>query len=177
MENKRWSFSKKIHGNILYSLNVLKRRSLQKQRTGIWSFFYHQERWDFFLPDICNFFYGRKIKNDLPQKIYGNMMFSVCSVKLIFLFPTNIKWPFCQKRKDDLFPKNTPKTDISSITEKGDIRSRKEDFSSLEWHSRKISDDSLYIYGDRFRCFNIYFFPMKKNPENLIYRIEIWLYL
>ena len=121
MENKRWSFSKKkkkIHGNILYSSNVLKKRSLQKQRTGIWSFFYHQERWDFFLPEICNFFYGRKIKDDLPQKIYGNMMFSVCSVKLVFLFPTNMKWPFCQKRKDDLFPKNTPKIDISSITEK-----------------------------------------------------------
>ena len=39
-------------------------------------------------------------------------------VKVVFLFPTNMKFPFCQKSKDGLFLKNTPKDDISSITEK-----------------------------------------------------------
>ena len=39
-------------------------------------------------------------------------------VKVVFLFPTNMKLPFCQKSKDDLFSKNTPKDDISGITEK-----------------------------------------------------------
>ena len=39
-------------------------------------------------------------------------------VKVVFLFPTNMKLPFCQKSKDDFFPKNAPKDDISSITEK-----------------------------------------------------------
>ena len=45
-------------------------------------------------------------------------------VKVVFLFPTNMKLPFCQKSKDDLFPKNTRKDDIS---EKDDILPRKDD--------------------------------------------------
>ena len=48
-------------------------------------------------------------------------------VKVVFLFPTNMKLPFCQKSKDDLFPKNAPKDDISGITEKYDIYPRKDD--------------------------------------------------
>ena len=48
-------------------------------------------------------------------------------VKVVFLSPTNMKLPFCQKSKDDLFPKNTRKDDISGITEKDDIHPRKED--------------------------------------------------
>ena len=57
--------SQKIHGNMIYFSNVLKRWSLQKDRTGIWSFFYHQERWHFFFPKVWYFFYGRKMKDDL----------------------------------------------------------------------------------------------------------------
>ena len=72
------------------------------------------------------------MKDDLSQRIHGNMMFSVCSVKMVFFFPTNMKLPFCQKSKDDLFPKNTPKDDISSITEKDDIHSRKDDIGILD---------------------------------------------
>ena len=41
------------------------------------------------------FFDGWTIKDDLSQKIYGNMLFSVCSVKIVFLFHTNMKLPFC----------------------------------------------------------------------------------
>ena len=52
-------------------------------------------------------------------------------VKVVFLFPANMKLPFCQKSKDDLFPKNTPKDDISGITEKDDIHPRKDDFDIL----------------------------------------------
>ena len=37
-------------------------------------------------------------------------------VKVVFLFPANMKLPFCQKSKDDLFPKNKPKDDISGMT-------------------------------------------------------------
>ena len=85
---KMWSYSlggkwkmiflKKIHGNMIYSSNVLKRWSFQKNCTGIWSFLYHEERWHFFFPKIWYFFYGRKMKDDISQKIHGNMMFSVC---------------------------------------------------------------------------------------------------
>ena len=86
----------------------------------------------FLFPENMIFFYGRKMKDDLSQKIHGNMMFSVCSVKLIFLFPTNKKLPFCQKAKDDLFPKNAPKDDISGITGKDDIHPRKDNIGILD---------------------------------------------
>ena len=45
--------------------------------TGIWFFLYHEEKWHFFFPKPY-FFYRRKMKDDLSQKINGNMMFSVC---------------------------------------------------------------------------------------------------
>ena len=67
------------------------------------------------------------MEDNLSQKIHENMMFSVCSIKMIFLFPTNVKLPLCQKSKDDLFPKNIPKDDIPNITEKDDIYPRKDD--------------------------------------------------
>ena len=53
-------------------------------------------------------------------------------VRVVFLFPTNMKLPFCQKSKDDLSPKNAPKDDSSGITEKDDIHSRKYDIGILQ---------------------------------------------
>ena len=55
------------------------------------------------------------MKDDLFQKIHGNMMFSVYFEKMAFLFPTNMKLPLRQKSKDDFLPKNTLKDDISSF--------------------------------------------------------------
>ena len=72
-------------------------------------------------------------------------------VKVVFPFPINMKLPFCQKSKDDLFPKNTPKDDISGITEKDDIHPREDDIF-------------MYFYGDLFNVF-IYCFPIKKPQE------------
>ena len=43
-----------------------------------------------------------------------------------------MKLPFCQKSKDDLFSKNTPKDDISGITEKDDIHRRKDYIGILD---------------------------------------------
>ena len=71
------------------------------------------------------------MKDDLSQKIPGNMMFSVYSVKMVFLFPTNIKLSSCQKSKDDLLPKSTHKDDISDITEKDDTHPRKDHIGIL----------------------------------------------
>ena len=39
-------------------------------------------------------FSRRKVKDDLSQKIRGNMMFSVYSVKMVPFFPTNMKLTF-----------------------------------------------------------------------------------
>ena len=88
------------------------------------------------------------MKDGLSQKILRSMMFSICSVKVVFLFPTNMKSPFWQKSKDDLFQKNTPKDDISGITEKDNINPRKDNIGILGLHSRKSSNDSLYFYRD-----------------------------
>ena len=55
-------FLKKIHRNMIYSLNVLKRWSFQKNRIGVWFFLYHQERWHFFFAKIWFFFTDGKWK-------------------------------------------------------------------------------------------------------------------
>ena len=62
-----------------------------------------------------------------------------------------MKLYFCQKSKDDFFPKNTLKDYISGITEKDDIHPRKDDFVILDWYSRKSSNDSLYFSGGLFK--------------------------
>ena len=46
-------------------------------------------------------------------------------------------------------------------------------------HPRKSSSNSLYLHGDLCRRFHI-LISSKKNPKktgNLIYRIEVWLFL
>ena len=90
-----------------------------------------------------------KRKDNISQKIYGNKIFSVFGKRNI-LFPTNMKLLFCQKRKEDLFPKNTPKDDISGITEKDDI------------HPRKADIGILCTFMETFLRVFIYCFPIKK---------------
>ena len=82
-------------------------------------------------------------------------------IKVVFLFPANIKLPFCQKSKDDSFPKNTPKDGNSSITEKDDIHPSKDDIGIL------------CTFTETFLSVFIYCFPIKKPPRNLIYSVEI----
>ena len=110
------------------------------------------------------------MKDDLSQKIHGNMMFSVYSVKMKFLFPKNMKLLFCQKSKDDLLPKNTLKGDIYGVTEKDGTHPREDDIGIVYCHSRKISNDSLYFYGHLSKCFHT-LLSSEKKTGNLIYRI------
>ena len=56
-------------------------------------------------------------------------MFSVYSIKTVFSYKHEIT--LCQKSKDDLLPKNTPKDDISDITEKDDTHPKKDDIDIL----------------------------------------------
>ena len=72
-----------------------------------------------------------------------------------------MKLPFCQKSRNDLFPKNTPKDNISSITEKDDI------------HPRKNYIGILCTFIKTFLSVFIYCFLIKKETGNLIYRVEI----
>ena len=157
---------KKIHGNVIYSSNVPNRWSFQKNCTGIWFFLYHEGRWHFFFPKIWFFL---RTENEKWYFSKNNWKYDVfCMLlKLVFLFPTNMKWPFCQNSKDDPFPKNTPKDDISCITEKNDIHHRKNDIGIL------------CPFMETFLSVFKYCFPtiIKKKTGNLIYRVEIWLYL
>ena len=74
-------------------------------------------------------------------------------VKVVFLFPTNIKLPFSQKSKVDPFQKNTPEDDISDITEKDDIHPRKDDIGIR------------CTFMETFLSAFIYRFPIKKKHE------------
>ena len=60
------------------------------------------------------------------------MMSFLYSVKMVFLFPTNMKLPFCQKSKDYLLPRSTYKNGISSIAIKGDDHPRKDDIGTVD---------------------------------------------
>ena len=74
-------------------------------------------------------------------------------VKVVFLFRTNMKLPFCQKSKDDLFAKITPKDDISGFTEKNDIYPTKDDIGVLR------------TFMETFLSAFIHCFPIKKEQE------------
>ena len=45
------------------------------------------------------------MKDNLSQKIHGNMILFIYLIKMVFLFPRNMILPFCQESKDDLLPK------------------------------------------------------------------------
>ena len=55
---------------------------------------------------------------------------------------------------------------ISGITEKDEIHPRKDDIGILDWYSTKSSNDSMYFYGDLFKCFHI-LLSNEKNPRKL----------
>ena len=74
-------------------------------------------------------------------------------VKGVFLFPTNMKLPFCRKSKDDLFPNYSPKDDTSGITDKDVIHPRKDDIGIL------------CTFMETFLSAFIYCFPIKKKQE------------
>ena len=53
----------------------------------------------FLLPENVILFYGRKMKDDLSQKILGNMMFSVYQIHGNIIFSSNVlkRWSFQKK--------------------------------------------------------------------------------
>ena len=75
------------------------------------------------------------------SKKNGNMIFSVYLVKMVFHFTTTMILSFCQKSKDDLFPKIR----LKMTFEKGNVHPRKYVFSS----DRKIKDDKK-VYSVKY---------------------------
>ena len=111
-------------------------------------------------------FYRRKVKYDLSQKIHGNVILSVYSVKMVFLFPQI--WYYLSN--DNIRTKNALKDDISGIIEKDNIHSREYGISS----DRKIKDDKKAYFCKKVAMIlhhfmeisigvSIYCFPTKKQ--------------
>ena len=100
---------------------------------------------DFFFPKTWYFFLGRKMKDDLSQEIYGNMIFSM------YLYG-------CYKR--DTTPLCEKSQGWSYLAQ---IYLQVVDF--LDCHSRKSPNNSLYFHGDLYRRFHIYCSPEKKTRK------------
>ena len=62
--------------------------------------------------------FRRKMKDDLSRNVHGKMIFSIYSVKILFLFTTNMILPFCQKSQDGFLLKHTLKDDIFASLKK-----------------------------------------------------------
>ena len=98
------------------------------------------------------------------------------SFTLMFSVPLEI-WNYPSVKKAKVIFSRKIHDDVSGITKKDDIHPKKDDIGILDWHSRKSSIDSLYFYGNPLKCFHILLSNEKKQQNNLIYRIETWLYL
>ena len=137
---------KKIHENMIFSLNVLKRWSSQKGSS-----------WDmiFFVLSGKVVFFSRKHgifsrteneresererereREDFPQEIHGNMVFSIWYVP---------RPPVKKKIKDDPIPQKVTDT--------------------LDWHPRKNCSNSLFCFMETFTAVFIYCSPGKIRQE------------
>ena len=149
-ENEWWSFSKKIHRNMIFSSNVLKRWSFQKGSRRDMIFLVLSEKVVFFFPKTWYFFPGWKMREgDVSQEIQGNMIFSIWYV------PRHPPSPFPPRKKNQR--RSYPaKTHLKVI----DIPDRL---------PRKNSRNSLHLHGDLYRRFHI-LLSSKKTNKNL----NIW---
>ena len=97
--------------------NALKKWSFQNK--SLWStiFLLSSGKAIFFFPKRLYFLQRENERWHFSKNTWGYDIFCML-VKVVYLFHTNIKLPFCQKSQDVLLPKNTPKDDISGITKK-----------------------------------------------------------
>ena len=128
--SKKIVFSKKLHWNLVLSGKMVFR---------------------FFENTIL--FFRQKMKDDLSQKIYWNMIFSVCLVKIIFFsykydiirLSKKLRWSSIFSRK------NTRKDNISRIIEKCDIHTTKHGILLVE----KLEMIKKFTFIKKFQWFYI----------------------
>ena len=102
-------FLKKIHGNIILSLNVLKRWLFQKNSTGVWSILsYFLKRWYFFSPKMWSYSLDGKWKMIFLQKNTWKYDISFkCPEKTVFQKNCSGIWSFLYYLKRWVFsPEN-----------------------------------------------------------------------
>ena len=128
IEAKIKSLSFSLHGTPYFLFtDVLKKWSFQKNRSGIWSFWYCRERWYFFSPKIWSYHPGGKRKVIFLKKILGNFLPSF--------------W------KNSLFKRTAPGYDLSCMIWKHSIFSRKHDIFSLDgkWDTWKYDTFCVHV--------------------------------
>ena len=120
-KNERWYFFNKIHGNMIFTSNILKIWSFQKGLRRDMKFFYLLERRYFFSRKHGIFSLDEKReRGDLSQEIYGNMTFS--------------NW-YASLQKKNQRRSYPAKIHLKVI-------------GILDWHPRKSSSNFLYLHGD-----------------------------
>ena len=145
----------------MFSSNVLKSWPFKKKSHLNMIFFVISEKVAFlFFPKISSFFFKRKMKDDLSQKIHGNMIFSVYMYKCYKYDITTLP----KKAKIIFSRKNKVIGEISDITENMIFILF---IYILGWYSRKSSNDFMYFYGDSYRRFYILLSSDKKKNRQL----------
>ena len=118
-------FLKKIHANMIFSSNVLKRWSFQKVT---WSFLYYLKRWYFF-PKTWYFPWTENERRMTFLKKYTETWYF-----LFDMFHAHLR----KKIKDDPIPQKIH-LGVADIPDQ---------------HPRKGSINSLYVHGDLYRRFH-----------------------
>ena len=142
-ENERWSFSKK-YTEIWYFLQTFWKDGLFKRAALGYDISCIVWKDGIFSPKTWHFFLGQKVRDDLPQEIHRNMIFSVNTYECYKRGAT----PLCQKNQRRSYP---TKIYLKVI----DV---------LDWHPRKSCSNSLYFHGGPYRRFHV---PIssEKNEE------------
>ena len=108
ISKKTYDLKKKIH--MIFSSNVLKRLSFQKNCAGTW-FLVLSGKIEFFFLKTWYFSFGREAKEGPSQEIHGGAIFSVNTCR----YYKHDIMPLCQKKSNMILSrKNTPKSDWHS---------------------------------------------------------------
>ena len=148
-------FLKKIHGNMTYSSNVLKRWSFIKTALE-YNLFLLLGKMRFLFPENIIFFLPMENERwSFSKNTWKCDVFCMLG-KDGFLFLA-FEITLLSKKQKWSFPQiiHLKMTFLALLK---NIHPRKDDIAILNWHSRKSSNDSLYFYGN-------YYFPIKKNQE------------
>ena len=126
-------FLKKIHRNIIFSSNFLKRWYFQKGPRWDMIFLVLSRKIVFFPKTY--FFLGQEVRDYLSQEIHKNMIFFVYMYRCYKRSAT----PLCRKNQRWSY---LAKIHLKVI-------------EVVDWHSIKSSSNSLYFHGDLYRRFHV----------------------
>ena len=143
-----------LHGKPYFLFpDIQKRWSFKKNCTGIWSFLYYWERWNFFFPKIWSYSLDKKWKMIFLQKKYMEI------------------WYFLQMFwKDGLFKIIAQEYNTSCVIWKDGIFPRKHDIFSLDGKWKMIFLKKYMIFSVyTYRCYKQDNMPLCQKNSNMIF--------